>query len=181
MSFKQFLGYAAAKETPEFKNINYNIAYAYFKQKEYEQAGNYFQSYIDANKDDKVRLNDAYLRLGDSRFVTSKYWPAMDAYNKAIEMKGIDADYAAFQQALRYGFVSRNDRKIEDFTKFLQNFKSSQYRDDALFGHSARVLKAELDGHPLLVLDAPTLRLITSADKRLAAISNVRAFESTSW
>jgi starch synthase len=31
------------------------------------------------------------------------------------------------------------------------------HRDDALFGHSARVLKAELDGHPLLVLDAPAL------------------------
>jgi tetratricopeptide (TPR) repeat protein len=133
LSFKQFLGYTAAKETPEYKNINYNIAYAYFKQKEYEQAGNYFQSYIDTNKDDKVRLNDAYLRLGDSRFVTSKYWPAMDAYNKAIDMKGIDADYAAFQKALSYGFVSRNDRKIEDFNKFLQNFKSSKYRDDALF------------------------------------------------
>ena len=133
LSFKQFLSYAAAKETPEYKNINYNIAYAYFKQKEYEQAGNYFQSYIDTNKDDKVRLNDAYLRLGDSRFVTSKYWPAMDAYNKAIEMKGIDADYAAFQKALSYGFVGRNDSKIADFNKFLQNFKTSKYRDDALF------------------------------------------------
>ncbi|NNT72781.1 tetratricopeptide repeat protein [Flavobacterium sp. IMCC34852] len=133
LSFKQFAGYAEAKNTPENKNINYNIAYAYFKQKEYSQAGDYFQSFIDANKDDRVRLNDAYLRLGDSRFVTSKYWPAMDAYNKAIEMKGIDADYAAFQKALSYGFVSRNDKKIEDFNKFLQNFKTSQYRDDALF------------------------------------------------
>lgn len=133
LSFKQFAGNAEAKNTPENKNINYNIAYAYFKQKEYEQAGNYFQSYIDGNKDDRVRLNDAYLRLGDSRFVTSKYWPAMDAYNKAIEMKGIDADYAAFQKALSYGFVSRNDSKIADFNKFLQSFKTSQYRDDALF------------------------------------------------
>jgi tetratricopeptide (TPR) repeat protein len=133
LSFKQFVGYAEAKNTPENKNINYNIAYAYFKQKEYSQAGDYFQSFIDTNKEDRVRLNDAYLRLGDSRFVTSKYWPAMDAYNKAIEMKGIDADYAAFQKALSYGFVSRNDKKIEDFNKFLQNFKTSQYRDDALF------------------------------------------------
>lgn len=133
LSFKQFDGYTEAKTTPEFKNINYNIAYAYFKQKEYEQAGNYFQKFIDGSKDDKVRLNDSYLRLGDSRFVSAKYWPAMDAYNKAIEMKAIDADYAAFQKALSYGFVSRNDKKIEDFNKFLQNFKTSQYRDDALF------------------------------------------------
>ncbi len=132
-SFKQFEVLAEAKTTPENKNINYHIAYANFKLKEYDQAGKYFQSYIDGNKDDKVRLNDAYLRLGDSRFVTSKYWPAMDAYNKAIDMKGIDADYAAFQKALSYGFVSRNDKKIDDFNKFLVNFKTSQYRDDALF------------------------------------------------
>ena len=133
LSFKQFENAAEAKSTPEYKNINYNIAYSHFKLKEYDQAGDFFQKQIDAVKDDKVRLNDSYLRLGDSRFVTSKYWPAMDAYNKAIELKGIDADYAAFQKALSYGFVSRNQSKIDDFNKFLQNFKTSQYRDDALF------------------------------------------------
>ena len=133
LSFKQFEGMAEAKNTPEFKNINYNIAYCYFKQKEYDQAGNYFQSFIETSKDDKTRLNDSYLRLGDSRFVTSKYWPAMDAYNKAIELKSVDADYAAFQKAISYGFVSKNDKKIEDFNKFLATFKTSQYRDDALF------------------------------------------------
>jgi TolA-binding protein len=133
LTFKQFEGMKEAKLTPEYEHINYNIAYCYFKQKEYEQAGNYFQNFIDQNTSDKVRLNDSYLRLGDSRFVTSKYWPAMDAYNKAIELKSIDADYAAYQKAISYGFVSKNDKKIEDFTKFLQSFKNSQYRDDALF------------------------------------------------
>jgi TolA-binding protein len=132
-SFKSFEASAEAKNTPENKNFNYNIAYSYFKQKEYDQAGNYFQKYVDGAKDDRVRLNDAYLRLGDSRFVTSKYWPAMDAYNKAIDMKGIDADYAAFQKALSYGFVGKNDKKIEDFNAFLTKFKTSKYRDDALF------------------------------------------------
>ena len=132
-SFKQFESLAEAKTTPENKNINYNIAYAYFKQKEYDQAGNYFQKYVDGPKDDKVRLNDAYLRLGDSRYVSAKYWPAMDAYNKAIDMKGIDADYAAFQKALSYGFVGKTDKKIDDFNSFLAKFKTSQYRDDALF------------------------------------------------
>ena len=133
LSFKQFEGMTEAKKTPEFKNVNYNIAYCYFKQKEYDQAGNYFQAQIDAVKDDKIRLNDSYLRLGDCRFVTAKYWPAMDAYNKAIELKTVDADYAAFQKAISYGFVSKNDKKIEDFNKFLQTYKTSQYRDDALY------------------------------------------------
>ena len=133
LSFKQFIGFAEAKNTTEFKNINYNIAYSYFKLKEYEQAGNFFQAQIDAVKDDKIRLNDSYLRLGDSRFVSAKYWPAMDAYNKAIDLKSIDADYAAFQKAISYGFVSKNDKKIEDLNKLIATYSKSQYRDDALF------------------------------------------------
>jgi len=133
LNFKQFIGFAEAKNTNEFKNINYNIAYSYFKLKEYEQAGNFFQAQIDAVKDDKIRLNDSYLRLGDSRFVSAKYWPAMDAYNKAIDLKSIDADYAAFQKAISYGFVSKNDKKIEDLNKLIETYSKSQYRDDALF------------------------------------------------
>ena len=133
LSFKQFKGSAEAKNTPEFKNIDYNIAYAYFKLKEYDQAITGFQSFIDGSKDDKVRLNDAYLRLGDSHFVSTKYWPAMEAYNKVIESRGVDADYAGFQKAMSYGFVARNEKKIEDLNKFIQAFPKSQYRDDALF------------------------------------------------
>ena len=133
ISFKQFMGLAQAKETPEFKNINYNIAYAYFKLKEYDQAGNYFQSQIATSKDDKVRLNDSYLRLADCRFVTSKYGAAMEAYTKVIESKSVDADYAYFQKAISYGFISKNDKKIEELNAFLQLYPKSDYRDDAMF------------------------------------------------
>lgn len=135
ISYKQFGGSAEAKNTPEFKNYNYNLAYTYFKLKEYDNAAKYFQEYVSstAAKGDAVRLNDAYLRLGDSNFVTAKYWPAMEAYNKAIEMKGIDADYAFFQKGLSYGFVARNEKKIEDLTKFVSTYPKSKYADDALY------------------------------------------------
>jgi TolA-binding protein len=133
ITFKQFLGYPEAQQTPEYKNINYHIGYTQFKLKQYETAATSFQSFIDNSKSDKVRLNDAYLRLGDCQFVSAKYWPAMEAYNKAIEMKGVDADYASFQKALSYGFVNRNDKKIEDLNTFLKTFPKSQYRDDVLF------------------------------------------------
>jgi len=134
LTYKQFIGSAEATNTPENKNIYYNVGYTYFKLKEYDQAATNFQSFIATGaKDDKVRLNDAYLRLGDSYYVSAKYWPAMDAYNKAIEIKGIDADYAAYQKAISYGFVSRNDKKIEDLNNFVKNFSKSQLRDDALY------------------------------------------------
>ena len=97
LSFKQFLGNAEAKNTAEFTNCNYNIAYAYFKMKDYDQAGNYFQKQIEKGTD-KARMNDAYLRLADCRFVTSKYAQAMEAYAKVIEQKSVDADYAFYQR-----------------------------------------------------------------------------------
>jgi TolA-binding protein len=133
LSYKQFAGLAAAKTTDEYKNINYNIGYTYFKLKEYDQAGNSFQAQIDNAPADKVRLNDSYLRLGDCRFVTSKYAQAMEAYGKAISAKGVDADYAQFQKAISYGFMSRNDKKIDELNNFLQMYKKSEYRDDVLF------------------------------------------------
>ena len=133
LDFKQFTVLAKANVTEEFKNINYNIAYSYFKLKEYDQAGNYFQNQVDKNTANKLRLNDSYLRLADCRFVTSKYTAAIDAYNKVIELKSIDADYAYFQKAICYGFVSKNDKKIDEINAFLQLYPKSDYRDDALF------------------------------------------------
>ncbi|HTG65752.1 MAG TPA: tetratricopeptide repeat protein, partial [Flavobacterium sp.] len=133
LSFKQFAGMSAATSTPEYKNSNYNIAYAYFKLKEYDSAGDAFQKFIDKVKDDKTRVTDAYLRLADCRFVTTKYWPAMDAYNKVIELKSVDADYAYYQKAICNGFVGKNDKKIEELNSFLQVYQKSSYRDDALF------------------------------------------------
>jgi tetratricopeptide (TPR) repeat protein len=133
LSYKQFAGLASGRRAVEFKNINYNLAYAYFKLKEYDQAGDFFEKQVEAVKDDKVRLNDSYLRLGDSRFVTSKYWLAMEAYNKVIESRGVDADYAYYQKAMCYGFIAKNDRKIEELNSFLQLYPKSSYRDDAMY------------------------------------------------
>jgi TolA-binding protein len=133
LTYKQFLNYESASVTPESKTAEYNLAYAYFKIKEYENAIPYFNTFILKGKDDKVRLTDAYLRMADCNYISSKYWPAMDAYNKAIELKCVDADYAAFQKGMSYGFVNKNEKKIEDLNKFVITYKTSQFMDDALY------------------------------------------------
>jgi len=132
LSFKQFESNPEAPKTPEFKNINYNLGYAYFKLKNYEQATIYFQQFIDL-KPENTRLNDAQLRLADSYFVSGKYWPAMENYNKVIANKGTDLDYASYQKAISYGFVDRPQRKIEDLSDFITKFPKSQYHADAMF------------------------------------------------
>lgn len=57
----------------------------------------------------------------------------MEAYVKVIELKSVDADYAYFQKAICYGFVSKNEKKIEELNLFLQLYPKSEYRDDAMF------------------------------------------------
>ena len=79
------------------------------------------------------------LRLADSYFVTGKYWPAMEGYNKLIEEKSADQDYAAYQKAISYGFVDRLPSKIEDLERFIKNYKGSNLRPNALF----EVLRSE--------------------------------------
>ncbi len=129
--FAAFKQSPMAKSTEEMKDVDYNVAYTYFKLRDYGNAIINFKNYTTSNSADNEKLNDGYLRLGDSYFVTSKYWPAIETYNKAL--RGREKDYAAFQKALSYGFVDRRKSKIEELEGFVGKYPSSSLKDDALF------------------------------------------------
>ena len=131
--YKTYLQVSKASETPEFKNIEYNLAYNYFKLKNYTEAINYFNRYVSNSRALAAQKKDAYLRLGDGYFVTSSYWEALENYNKAIDLGILDQDYAHFQKAISYGFVDRINKKIEGLKGFDYDFPSSIYRDDAFY------------------------------------------------
>lgn len=130
--YKQFQNLPSSKTTSEFKNLKYNLAYSQFKLKNYPEAIANFKSFVGSNSSDVVRKKDAYMRLGDSYFVTSQYWPAMEHYNSAIEMGGAN-DYAEFQKAISYGFVDRTNTKLEELIAFVKKYPKSIYQDDALY------------------------------------------------
>src|SRR5690554_817669 len=131
-SYKKYSQMAAANQTPEFENLNYNLGYTHFKMRKYPEAIASFENFVNATQVEASLKKDAYLRIGDSYFVTSKYWPAMESYNKAITISGKD-DYAHYQKAISYGFVDRTERKIEELLVFIRNYITSVYRDDALY------------------------------------------------
>ncbi|MFP2996382.1 tetratricopeptide repeat protein [Spongiivirga sp. MCCC 1A20706] len=133
IGFKEFLNQAGASQTNEYKSIHYNLGYAYFKQKNYTQATSQFNDFVKSRSDNQSKTTDAYLRLGDCNFVSSKYWPAIEAYNQAIKSGGSDTDYAYFQKALSYGFLKRNDSKIKELNTFIDEQPRSKLKDDALF------------------------------------------------
>lgn len=133
LGYKQFLQLPGAASTPEYANSSYNIGYNYFKLKEYPTAITNFKNYVASGNAETARKNDAYLRLGDSYFVTSQYWPAMENYNLVLESNGNDKDYAAFQKAISYGFVDKTDSKVNDLSAFGSKYPKSFFRDDALY------------------------------------------------
>ncbi|WP_242135778.1 tetratricopeptide repeat protein [Aestuariivivens marinum] len=132
VGFKQF-EQQGQSAFPEMENIDYNIAYTYFKQKNYAKAIEYFNKFIKNTKEDKVRLNDAYLRLGDGYFVSSDYNKAISAYEKAIEINEIDSDYPFFQKALSAGYLGKSSKKITELETFIEAYSDSKLRDDAMY------------------------------------------------
>jgi TolA-binding protein len=131
--FKAFELNNEAANTAEFEHLKYNIAYAYFKQKKYKKATEEFKNYINKNTNDAIRHNDGYLRIADGYFASSNYSNAITYYNKAIEINGIDGDYAQFQKAICYGLINNEDAKIATLNSFLNTFSRSGFKDDAYY------------------------------------------------
>ena len=130
--FLDFKNNADRTHLEEFKNIEYNLAYTYFKQKKYALAIQSFQSFISTKPKNLVLLSDSFLRLADSYFVSTQYSSAIDAYQKALKLAQIELDYATFQIAVSHGYLGQISDKIAGLSRVMK-FKKSNLKDQALF------------------------------------------------
>ena len=131
--FLTFKNNPSAKNTEMYADVDYNLAYAYFKQKDYTDAITYYNAFTANGNAEVEKLHDGFLRLGDSYYATSKYWPAIETYNKALALTGPEKDYAFYQKAMSYGYVDRGASKIENLEEFVNQYPRSSFKDDALF------------------------------------------------
>src|SRR5690606_19251485 len=120
------------RNTPEYNSVEYNLGYAAHKLKNYNDAIAHFKNYVNSSKE-TAKKSDATLRLADGYFVTKQYWLAMETYNVILSSNSSYKDYAAFQKALAYGFVDRNNTKVEELQKFITTYKNSSLIDDAYY------------------------------------------------
>lgn len=175
LGYREFKGMSAARNTPEYEDLDYNIGYAYFKKNDYTQAVDYFKSFASSASAEGAKKNDALLRLGDTYYVTSQYWPAMEAYQKAIDNGVSNADYAAFQKSISYGFVNRNDTKLEELNGFINRYPRSPYRDDAMYELGNTYVAANntdqaIQSYNRLIRDVPESALVPKAMLRQGLI-----------
>ncbi|MGJ8549864.1 tetratricopeptide repeat protein [Winogradskyella wichelsiae] len=163
IGFKQFAGFSDVSYLSENENLNYNLAYTYFKLKEYTNASSYFEKFIKNKSNDQLRQNDAYLRLADGYFVSSQYQNAIDAYTKAIKINEIETDYAAFQKAMSLGYLAKGPEKISELNSFIKTYTKSSLRDDAMYELANSYVKAGDTNKAMLMYDRLNSDYPTSA------------------
>lgn len=117
----------------DFKLIDYNIGYSYFKLKNYEKAAPSFSKFLELDSIADPYKYDALIRLGDSYFATTNYRKAIDTYKKVTENFGLGADYAEYQIGMSYGFIDDNEAKITTLKNVINNYQISNLKDDALY------------------------------------------------
>ncbi|WP_434036723.1 tetratricopeptide repeat protein [Formosa sp. 4Alg 33] len=132
IDFKSFNLFSGI-QTDEHEVVDYSLGYAYFKQRDYSQATEHFNTFTKNYNEDQVKLNDAYLRLADGYFVSSNYESAINAYNSAIKLGEIETDYATFQKAISYGYIGNSKTKVSELERFIDTYPKSKLRDDAMY------------------------------------------------
>jgi len=125
---------ASKGKTAEVGNLAaYGLGYAYFKQKNYNEALRYFNTYLNNEKKNTTILADAYCRKGDCLFHMRDFSGARQAYAKAEELLPSTGDYALYQQGIIEGLNKNYSNKVRLLNNLLNNYPESTYADDALF------------------------------------------------
>ena len=134
VNYDKFMLLPGAYSLPFYNTANYNIGYCYFKQKEYKSANKSFRKFLKGKSDESPKIfNDAYLRVADCFYVSKEYENAAEYYEKAIDIKIFDVDYAMFQRALCLGALGKYDAKIGSLQNMLTEYPKTFFADDAEF------------------------------------------------
>lgn len=152
-SYKNFQNSSLANQMTEYPSASYHIAYAHFKLWEFSEALNAFSTFVKSTSSNDIRLHDAYVRMGDSNYMLKKYHLAIAAYEKAVALWGVDADYAAYQIALAYQQLEKYDRVVESLLSFHEQYANSTYTDDAWYRMGEAYIKLGASEKALTVFD----------------------------
>lgn len=134
-AFSRFLRIPAARNTNVYSYANYALAYAAFRSDNFNTAANYFELFLatdEGSMEENVR-NDAIARLGDSYLSTRNYGRANAYYDRLIDSKASNQDYALFQRGIIQGLQGDNESKLSTLRSVVQQFPNSNYADDVAF------------------------------------------------
>ena len=130
--FTELYNVSAMYGEKESSLIPYNIAYCFFKERNYQSAVKWFTEYLDQPQV-KYR-KEALERKADCHFISKHYKTAADAYALVMEDYFNANDvYPYYQAALSYGLSKQPEKKIEALTNVLDASPEAEFYPEALF------------------------------------------------
>ena len=130
--FTDLYNVSAMHGQAESKLIPYNIAYCFFKERNYPSAIKWFGEYLD-QPSVKYR-KEALERKADCHFITKDYRTAAEVYSLVMnDYFNANDIYPYYQAALSYGLAKQTDKKIEVLANVLDASPESKFYPEALF------------------------------------------------
>ena len=130
--FTDLYNVSAMYGEPESLLIPYNIAYCFFKERNYSSAVKWFSEYLD-QPSVKYR-KEALERMADCHFISKQYKTAAETYSLVMnDYADPDDVYPYYQAGLSYGLANQPDKKIEVLSNVLDALPEVQFYPEALF------------------------------------------------
>ena len=146
-----------AQVSPSQKNYTlalYNLGYAYFQTKEYNNALTNLRKYVSAEVNRQApTYADALNRLGDCYLFNRNFSESEKYYAQAVSVNPSNADYSEFQRAFVLGLQRNYSGKVTALNNMMAKFPNSQYYDDALFEKSRALVMQSKDNEAISVLE----------------------------
>lgn len=135
-SLNRLLLSSYSKTSPYADEARYTYAYLLMKKKRYDEAEEAFTELqgrltVPGKGKDEM-LHDVWNRLGDCRYVQSRFAESVKMYDKVINANAKDADYATFQKALAYGAMGKNSEKLTYLNYIFERYKGSPLKSKAM-------------------------------------------------
>ncbi|MEM7510259.1 MAG: tetratricopeptide repeat protein, partial [Bacteroidota bacterium] len=175
-AYSAYLNANGARNNLFYQYGNYGIAWAYFKEKNYNQAYTYFTRFADGRtaQTPKRPVVDAYLRAGDSKFLLKQYQQADALYRKVAQANLGFQDFAFYQWGESLYRQRSYERSVSTFGQIVEKYKKSELRDNALdriseiYGNWIKDFNRSAYYANILVNDYPRSPLAADAYNRLA-------------
>ena len=130
--FKKFKSMPGAISGDLSQMADYNIGYAYFKQKKYTESNTAFRNFI-KNTTDKAKESDANLRLGDAYFIKKEDDKAVKYYQRAIDLNQENVDYAIYQKSVSAGYKGDYEERERLLNLLLTDYPNSNFSTNTVF------------------------------------------------
>lgn len=132
--YEDFMTTPGSARLEVYPLARYQLGYSYFNLKYYDNALAAFRQFVNRpGKSSGEYVSDALMRMGDCYFVTKNYRPAIEQYDRALEQRQRNADYALFQKALSLGALGNDQAKLSTLNELIQKYPASSFQDDAYY------------------------------------------------